>query len=155
STLFDDSAVTAQTIGGAVMGTAAYMSPEQAHGMPADERSDVFSFGCVLYEVVSGRRAFPGDSILAVLRAVIRDEPSPLNVSPEISDIIRRCMRKDPSERFQTISEVKSALEQYGTRPDEKRPADRQQPSIAVLPFANLSADRENEYFSDGLSEEI
>jgi serine/threonine-protein kinase len=136
-------------MGGAVVGTAAYMSPEQAHGQTLDERSDVFSFGSVLYEMISGRQAFAGDSMLSVMSSVARDEPSPLNVSPEISGIVRRCMRKDPADRFQTISEVKAALEQCSAKPAEK------QPSIAVLPFTNLSADKENEYFSDGLAEEI
>jgi len=145
-----DNGATMQTVDGAIIGTAAYMSPEQASGKPADERSDVFSFGSVVYEMLSGRRAFPGDSMFDVLSSVVRSEPLPLNVSPEISGIVRRCMRKDPAERFQTISDVRSALEQCGAKAAEK-----QQPSIAVLPFANLSADKENEYFSDGLSEEI
>jgi TolB-like protein/Tfp pilus assembly protein PilF len=142
-------AETAQTMAGTLLGTAAYMSPEQAQGKVLDERSDVFSFGAVLYELLSGKRAFPGDSMIDVLSSVVRDEPSSLAVSPEIADIIKRCMRKNPGERFQMMSEVRAALEQCGSKPGEK------QPSIAVLPFTNLSADKENEYFSDGLSEEI
>ena len=72
-----DSDVT-RTIEGTVMGTAAYMAPEQAQGKPLDERSDIFSFGAVLYEMVSGNRAFSGDSMVDVISAVVRDEPKPL-----------------------------------------------------------------------------
>jgi TolB-like protein len=136
-----------ETVEGAVLGTAAYMSPEQAQGKPLDERSDVFSFGAVLYEMLSGARAFGGGSMLDTLNAVVRDEPAPLE-SP-VADIVKRCLAKKPAQRFQSMTEVKTALELVSTRPAEK------QPSIAVLPFANMSADKENEYFSDGLSEEI
>ena len=135
------------TLVGTVMGTAAYMSPEQARGKTLDERSDVFSFGAVLYEMISGARAFGGDSMAQVLSAVLRDEPASLH-SP-VADIVKRCMSKDPAGRFQSMSEVQAALKQVSAKPAAS------QPSIAVLPFANMSADKENEYFSDGLSEEI
>ncbi len=133
---------------GAVMGTAAYMSPEQALGKPLDERSDVFSFGSMLYEMVSGRRPFSGGSVLDILNAVVRDEPLPLD-SP-MAAIVTRCMAKQPMQRFESMTEVRTALKEVSTA----RPAE-QMPSIAVLPFANLSAEKENEYFSDGLAEEI
>ena len=68
-----------QTMEGTVLGTAAYMSPEQAQGKPLDERSDIFSFGAVLYEMLAGSRPFTGDSMVEVLNAVVRDEPAPLN----------------------------------------------------------------------------
>src|SRR5579863_2101758 len=131
-----------QTIEGTVLGTLAYMSPEQAEGKPVDQRSDVFSFGSVLYEMVSGSRAFDGWA------AVLRDDPAPLKTQSELSRIVTRCLRKAPAERFQTAAEVRAALEGAVAKPE-------QQPSIAVLPFANMSADKENEYFSDGLAEEI
>ena len=133
---------------GAVMGTAAYMSPEQALGKSLDERSDVFSFGSMLYEMVSGRRPFSGASVLDILNAVVRDEPLPLD-SP-MAAIVTRCMAKQPAQRFQSMAEVRTALKEVSTA----KPAE-QMPSIAVLPFANLSAEKENEYFSDGLAEEI
>jgi eukaryotic-like serine/threonine-protein kinase len=128
-----------QTIG--VSGTPLYMSPEQAEGKALDARSDIFSFGAVLYELLSGKRAF--DSLAAVLR----DEPTPLT-SP-LADIVRRCLAKQPPDRFQTIADLKVALERTSVTPADVRP------SIAVLPFANLSSDKEQEYFSDGLAEEI
>jgi serine/threonine-protein kinase len=137
------------TEAGAIMGTAAYMSPEQAKGEEVDPRSDIFSFGVVLYEMLSGRRAFSRNSSIETMSAILRDEPVPLDAPANVSAIVTRCLRKSPMDRFETIGEVRAALEQAATKPAEK------QPSIAVLPFANMSADKENEYFSDGLAEEI
>ena len=137
---------------GVVVGTAAYMSPEQAEGQPVDVRSDVFSFGAVLYKMISGSRAFGGTSALQMMNAVVRDEPPSLQTSPALERIVRRCLQKVPAQRFQTVGEVRAALEQTATEPS--KPIARM-PSIAVLPFANMSADKENEYFSDGLVEEI
>jgi serine/threonine-protein kinase len=125
------------------------MAPEQAQGKPLDERSDVFSFGAVLYEMLSGNRAFGGNSTAQILSAVLRDDPGPLQAPPALGSIVRRCLAKLPPQRFQTMTDVKAALERLSAKPAE------QQPSIAVLPFANMSADKEHEYFSDGLAEEI
>jgi serine/threonine-protein kinase len=136
-----------ETIEGSLLGTAAYMSPEQAQGQSLDERSDVFSFGAVLYEMLSGKRAFSGNSMLETLNAVVRSEPQPID-SPALT-VVQRCLAKQPARRFQTIAEVRAALEHLATLPDEDRP------SIAVLPFANMSRDADDEYFSDGLAEEI
>jgi len=137
-----------QTIEGTVLGTVAYMSPEQAQGKPIDERSDIFSFGAVLYEMLSGWRPFGGGSTADILSAILRDEPRPLRTSPEIERIVMCCLRKMPSERFQSMGKVRASLE------SSAKPA-HEQPSIAVLPFANMSRDPEDEYFSDGLAEEI
>jgi serine/threonine-protein kinase len=145
----DSDADATKTIEGTVIGTAAYMSPEQAQGKPLDERSDVFSFGAVLYELLSGSRAFGGSSSAAVLSLVLRDEPRPLQVPAEVSRIVARCLSKAPAARFQTMTEVRTALEQLSLHEAEK------QRSIAVLPFKNMSGDKEQEYFSDGLAEEI
>ena len=139
-----------RTQDGTVVGTAAYMSPEQAQGQPIDVRSEVFSFGAVLYELLAGRRAFEGPSTAAVLSAVLRDEPPPLAAPTALDAIVRRCMQKDPARRFPTMTAVRAALDETAV----ERPAS-EQTSIAVLPFANLSADPENEYFGDGLAEEI
>ena len=136
------------TEAGTVLGTAAYMSPEQAKGEQTDARSDIFSFGLVLYEMLSGRRAFSKNSAIETMAAIVRDDAAPLDAPSNLSAIVTRCLRKAPAERFQTAAEVRVALEGAVAKPE-------QQPSIAVLPFANLSADKDNEYFSDGLAEEI
>jgi TolB-like protein/Flp pilus assembly protein TadD len=137
------------TIEGTIAGTAAYMSPEQAQGRPLDERSDLFSFGAVLYEMISGKRAFPGDSLAVVFGSVLRDEPQPVEAPEALAQIVVRCLRKSPTDRFQSMAEVTAALEQCLVKQEDT------QTSIAVLPFTNLSVDPENEYFSDGLAEDI
>jgi TolB-like protein/tRNA A-37 threonylcarbamoyl transferase component Bud32/Tfp pilus assembly protein PilF len=137
------------TMEGTIKGTAAYMAPEQAEGKALDERSDIFSFGAVFYEMLSGRRAFGGNTMAQVLSAVLRDEPRPLDAPAALDRIVRCCLSKQPAQRFHNAAELRAALEQFSAKPLEQRP------SIAVLPFANLSADKENEYFSDGLAEEI
>jgi eukaryotic-like serine/threonine-protein kinase len=137
------------TQSGMLLGTAAYMAPEQARGAVTDARSDVFSFGVVLYELLTGRRAFAADSVLDTLNAVVHGEPAPFE-SP-VSPIVKRCLKKEPSQRFHTMAAVKAALQQLCLKRNERRGA----PSIAVLPFVNMSRDADDEYFSDGLAEEI
>lgn len=138
-----------ETQAGAIIGTAAYMSPEQAEGKPADSRSDIFSFGLVLYEMLSGRRAFNGQNSVSIMAAILHKDAEPLDTPAEIESIVMRCLRKSPAERYQTMAEVKAMLEAVKLGPAEKAA------SIAVLPFSNMSGDKDNEYFSDGLSEEI
>jgi serine/threonine protein kinase len=137
------------TEAGMVLGTASYMSPEQAKGEQTDARSDIFSFGVMLYEMLSGRRAFPRNSAIEAMAAIVRDEPAPLDAPSNLSAIVTRCLRKLPASRFQTMSEVRTALDQATAMPV------RNTPSIAVLPFANMSRNADDEYFSDGLAEEI
>ena len=137
-----------KTVKGTVMGTPAYVAPEQARGEPFDERSDIFSFGTVLYEMVSGKRAFAGVSSAEVMGAVLRDEPEWLRTSAVLSSIVMRCVRKTPTERFQTMAEIKAALEAISEHSEL-------QLSIAVLPFANMGRADDDEYFSDGLADEI
>ena len=150
STAANDSTITSPlTIQGEILGTAAYMSPEQAQGQNVDARSDIFSFGAVLYELVTGRRAFRGNSIASTLASVLRDEPVATEAPAELQSVISRCLRKQAADRFQTTAELRAALDQAGRNRTESCP------SLAVLPFANLSADKDNEYFSDGLAEEI
>jgi serine/threonine protein kinase/dipeptidyl aminopeptidase/acylaminoacyl peptidase len=97
-----------------IMGTPAYMSPEQVLGRPVDVRSDVFSFGSVLYELVTGTRAFKGESPTSVMAAVLRDDPSlpaePQRVDAGLAEVIRRCLRKDPAGRFANGQELLTAL---------------------------------------------
>jgi serine/threonine protein kinase len=105
---------------GAIVGTAAYMSPEQAAGKKVDARSDIFSFGAVLYEMVSGRRAFHGDSKLSTLAAILDQEPAPLptGIPHDLEKLISRCLRKDPQRRFQHMDDVKIALEELKEESD-------------------------------------
>lgn len=101
---------------GMILGTAAYMSPEQAEGKPVDVRSDIFSFGSMLYELVTGSRPFHRDSVASTIAAIVHDEPQPASVAAddvpaELGSVIQRCLRKDPTQRFGTMAEVKAALE--------------------------------------------
>jgi serine/threonine protein kinase len=105
-----------ETAEGKVVGTVAYMSPEQAEGKPLDSRSDIFSFGALLYEMLTGRRAFEGDSPRNTLAAVLREDPKPVSeiaprVPPALARLVSRCLRKDPSQRVQDMSAVKVLLE--------------------------------------------
>jgi eukaryotic-like serine/threonine-protein kinase len=101
-----------QTLAGVVAGTAAFMSPEQAEGREVDTRSDIFSFGCVLYELISGRPAFQGKSVASVIAALLEREPEPLTAIPaELHQVLCRCLRKDPARRWQHMGDVRLALE--------------------------------------------
>ena len=97
---------------GTILGTAAYMSPEQAQAKPLDERSDIFSFGAVMYEVLSGQRPFTGDSMVELLSSMLRDEPAPLNAPEAVRAIVSRSMAKRAADRFASMAEVKAALDQ-------------------------------------------
>jgi len=139
------------TATGVVMGTVGYMSPEQAEGRPVDTRSDLFSLGTILYEMLAGRRPFEGHSATGTLAALLRDDPPPLaGVDPKVARLVERCLRKDVTERFQSAVELKSAIEAC-LMPG----ADRERASIAVLPFANMSGAKEDDYLCEGLAEEI
>ena len=151
-------AVANGTVRGAVIGTASYMSPEQARGMPVDRRTDVWAFGCVLFEMLTGKKAFVGPTAADTTIATLEREPNleelPTATPAAVRHVIRRCLDKDAKRRLHDIcdarTELEDALKAVGS-PGTKG----HRPSVAVLPFANLSADPENEYFSDGLSEEI
>ncbi len=168
-----------ETQPGMLLGTVAYMSPEQVRGQAADERSDIFSFGCVMYEMVVGRRSFPGESAGETMAAILHESPAELSQSgcerpAELDRLILRCLQKEPARRFQTMREVADGLRELGQAalsgaarsqqlletapflqtayPEPKPP---RAPSLAVLPFRNMSSDPENEFFSDGLAEEL
>ncbi|MFZ1138390.1 MAG: protein kinase [Candidatus Sulfotelmatobacter sp.] len=104
------------TAAGIVLGTVGYMSPEQVRGQAVDHRSDVFSFGAILYEMISGKRAFVGDSSIETMNAILKAEPPELaesdaQVSPGLDRIVRRCLEKAPERRFQSASDLAFALE--------------------------------------------
>ena len=114
-------ALTGQT---AIAGTLQYMSPEQLEGKEADARSDIFAFGAVLYEMLSGRRAFQGDSTVSTITAITRDAPEPLrgfvkDVPREVEDIVLRCLRKAPEERFASAAEIEKQLDSFRTSASE------------------------------------
>jgi TolB-like protein/tRNA A-37 threonylcarbamoyl transferase component Bud32 len=188
--LAEDASTVTMTGPGVVAGTAPYMSPEQAKGEPVDGRSDIFSFGAVLYEVLSGRRAFRGETMGATLAAVITSEPPPLKEAPAgVARIVGKMLAKKREARYQSAEELLADLESAATGAAltsrrrwlalaaalvavialvagfdvrglrtrlvtwMRAPA----PSIrlAVLPFENLTGDPEQEYLSDGLTQEM
>ncbi len=190
------------TEAGVVLGTTSYMSPEQVKGLAVDHRSDLFSFGAVLYEMLSGDRAFKRGSAAETMAAILTEDPPELpnvpgSFSSAFGHIVRRCLEKDPKRRFQTAHDLGFALSE-ASGPAAGRQSDRRDasasskrwrlavlgagvlaivaaaavfalrrgsplpaapatpgPSIAVLPFTNLSGDKGQEYFTEGLSEEL
>jgi serine/threonine protein kinase/Tfp pilus assembly protein PilF len=158
---------------GSLMGTPAYMSPEQARGELLDARTDLFSFGAVLYEMATGEPPFRRSTDALLFDALLNQEPAPAynrnpEVPAELQGIIAKALRKDRNERYQTASEMRSDLKELAASLESKR-ADpvairpkglsryegRFVDSIAVLPFENASADPDTEYLSDGIAETI
>ncbi|MBA3914753.1 MAG: protein kinase [Acidobacteriales bacterium] len=113
-----------QTMGvtqpGTIMGSPAYMSPEQAQGRPTDARSDIFSLGAVLYEMFAGRRAFSGDSVASTLGAILYREPAPLNAPPALNAIVLKCLAKSPDACYQTAHDLQQALERASPGGDSR-----------------------------------
>jgi len=156
---------------GTVMGTVAYMSPEQALGRPVDFRSDQFSFGSVLYEMATGKQAFARASAPETMTAIIREEPEPLERAAPgapagLRWIVDRCLGKDPDERYGSTRDLARDLARLGegaagSGGSSARASDPAVvgapalPSVAVLPFVNMSADPENEFFADGITEDV
>src|SRR6185295_8605958 len=156
---------TGHTEPGMVMGTMGYMSPEQVKGFPVDHRSDIFSFGTILYELLSGRKAFKRDTNAETMAAILRDEPAELsesgrNIPPALDRVVQHCLEKDRDNRFQSARDIAfNLLEQSSsTVPSGARekvpPVSSAGFWVAVLPFKS-SGDAEMESFADGLSEEI
>ena len=146
----------AVTRDGTIVGTVAYMSPEQTRGDTVDHRTDLWSAGAVLYEMLAGVRPFRGDAEQAVVYGIRHDEPPALDVlrsdvPPGLARIVARCLVKDPDARYADAESLLSDLRAWRDGGE----AFTSQPSIVVLPFANLSPDPNNEYFSDGLTEEV
>ena len=135
-------------------GTVPYMAPEQLRGEPADARSDLFSYGVLLYECLSGRLPFRGETSIDILHAILREPPIPLRhylpeVSAEWEQLVERCLEKEPERRFASLQEVLHALRRAAA------PATVAEKSVAVLYFENLSAGKEDEYFRDGITEDV
>ena len=167
------------TVPGTVLGTIGYLSPEQARGEAADARSDLWSLGVVLYELLAGEPPFAANNVYAVMDAILRVDPKPLyevrpRVPVDISAVVSRALRKAPEDRYQDakslLIDLQAAVAQivsdtptdealdftpFSAPRDPSTHRETVRPSLAVLPFANLSSDVENEYFSDGLTDEL
>jgi len=135
-------------------GTVPYMSPEQLRDEPTDFRSDIFSFGVLLFECLTGRLPFQGETTIDVLHSILRDPHTPLrtllpDISPEWEKLTERCLAKEPAQRFPSMAEVLQALQRV------EAPASQPEKSIAVLYFENLSGATDEEYFRDGMTEDI
>ncbi len=148
---------------GTALGTIAYMSPEQARGQEVDARSDIFSFGVVLYELVTGQQAFSGNTSAVIFEAILnRTPPSPNLVNPkvpaELAQIIARMLEKAPRARHQTAGSLRADLQRLKHDSDSGRAAISARPadhSVAMLYFENLSGAKEDEYFRDGMTEDV
>jgi serine/threonine protein kinase/Tfp pilus assembly protein PilF len=156
---------------GRIVGTIAYMSPEQAEGKPVDQRSDTFSLGIMLYEMAVGERPFTGDTSVSLLSSIIKDTPRAVtDLNPvlplELSRIIKHCLVKDPEYRYQSPKDLRNELRELQqdtnagdilasraprARVSTSGPID----SLAVLPFVNVGADPNTEYLSDGMTENL
>jgi len=151
------------THAGSAVGTVAYMSPEQAQGREVDSRSDLFSLGLVLYELIAGQSPFRRENEAATLHAIVTSTPHPLSryrndVPDELQRVVMRCLAKSTGDRYQTAADLLAELRILARSMESGSflsTSTSQLPSVAVLPFANMSADPENEYFADGLAEEL
>jgi TolB-like protein/Tfp pilus assembly protein PilF len=144
---------------GMIVGTIAYMSPEQASGGPIDERSDIFSFGVVLFELLAGRRPFAGANDLEVLQTIKHGAAPPLteNVLPALRAVVEKALEKDPAERYQSMRELVIDLRRLMRQRTDVpvREVEERAASIAVLPFRDMSAAKDQDWFCDGIAEEI
>jgi serine/threonine protein kinase/tetratricopeptide (TPR) repeat protein len=144
---------------GTTVGTAAYMSPEQALGQETDHRTDIWSLGVILYEMLTGVLPFRADIEAALMYLIVNEQPSSVsNINPkiprEMDSVVVKLLEKDVTLRYQTMDEVVGALHQLRMNMEAAQQGGRGK-NIVVLPFENISAEKENEYFSDGLTEEL
>jgi non-specific serine/threonine protein kinase len=143
---------------GLVIGTIPYMSPEQLEGKPIDHRSDIFSAGILLHEMVTGERPFKGESSASLVSSILRDRPPSVvdlrsGVPNHLARVILRCLQKDPERRYQTAKDLRNELEELPS--DTKQDRASQTRSIAVLPFKDMSPQRDQDYFCEGIAEDI
>jgi len=196
--LSDSPTIAAATQAGVILGTAAYMSPEQARGQQLDKRTDIWSFGCVLYEMLTARPAFAAGTVSDIMAAILKEDPDwsrlPGDTPPSVARLLRRCIAKDAGNRLHDIADARIELEEAIAPVDipvEVRPRrrlmaiagtlataagalailvglnvgglrnrligtdDRSIGSLAVLPFESLSAEPEQEYFVDGMTDAL
>jgi eukaryotic-like serine/threonine-protein kinase len=147
---------------GVMIGTPEYMSPEQVEGTELDQRSDIYSLGVILYEMVTGRVPFEGDTPLSIaIKHKAETPPNPGRLNDQLPEdfirIILRCLEKSKEKRFDTAEQLLSELDKIDIAKHEtgKMYEERQEPSIAVIPFADLSPGKDQEYFCDGIAEEL
>jgi serine/threonine protein kinase/tetratricopeptide (TPR) repeat protein len=150
---------------GGVVGTLAYMSPEQAQGLPTDQRTDIWSLGCVIYEMLSGRAPFSPSPAQADLYALVHSDPQPLTVirpdtPPRLAAIVDRCLQKDPRRRYPDAASLLDDLRAVGgeatrSAAPDRDPQQAETPSIAILPFVDMSPEKNQEFFCEGIAEEL
>jgi TolB-like protein/lipoprotein NlpI len=160
----DANTATNVTRTGTMLGTVGYISPEQAQGRALDARSDIFSFGCVLHEMLTGQRAFGGDVPAEVLASILRDPPRELAradapLPPELERLVLHCLEKRPLDRFQSARDLAFQLRSLAiasgsgsVEPGEPEGSIR---SLAVLPLRNLAGDPDQDFFADGMTEAL
>ena len=152
------------TVGGTqentVLGTAAYMSPEQARGRPVDKRTDIWAFGCVLCELLTGRETFSGETIADILASILEREPDwsalPESTPPSIRRLLQRCLDKEPKRRLRDIGDARMEIE-HAQQPAVAplQPVRDAAVAVAVLPFVDMSPANDQEYLCEGMAEEI
>jgi serine/threonine protein kinase/Tfp pilus assembly protein PilF len=155
---------------GTALGTVAYMSPEQARGQAVDARTDLFSFGVVLYEMATGAQAFPGHTTAVIFDGILNRNPSSFDrMHPELARILRKALEKDRSLRYQTAAEIRGDLKRLKRDSDSGRAAAvastpasatpqrarKGIESLAILPMVNASCDPDSEYLSEGIAESL
>lgn len=150
----EDEFVTRSSTQAVAGGTVEYMAPERIRGEPGDARSDIFSFGVLLYQCLTGRTPFCGETAVDILHAILRTPHAPLRhflpeIDPAWDTLLDGCLAKTPAQRFSSMDEILQSLDRLAA------PSRQSEKSIAVLYFANLSGEKDDEYFRDGMTEDI